>query len=354
MKNFEDVARQSTRRGYGSSACFTFVILVAIAMAFSMTGCATTYKVKPDLIQNFQEPQVPADKTGVYLIRGSKFVGGGRGLWVAVNDAVVADLANSSHVYLELDAGLNTVHFVQAKAGFGYLAVDNKPGELLYAKFDYAGTNTTDVLEKALGQTMVVQTKAVQPLPEKRVNDAYDNLMVNPGVLQYPIMKAADDPLTVDADHAVVRLFRRHGLIDTWAFDVWSQDGYLGSTKGKTYFSVKLKPGRHEFVAVSEHFAVLEADLEANKTYAVELSIGMGWNQAHVKLLPIDLSKDSGVKQVKGWMETLTLNQIDPAVIDSAPVAERIKMGRNFLVDVYQKIANGELDTRKLPANFGQ
>jgi hypothetical protein len=322
-------------------------------MAF-MVGCASTYTVKPDLIKNFQEPQVPADKTGIYFIRGSKFVGGGRGIWIAVNDAVVADLPNASHTYLELDAGINTVHVVQAKAGIGYLAVDNKPGKLLYAKFDYAGTNTTEVLDKALGQTMVMETEAIQPLQEKRVNDAYDNLMINPGLLNYPIMMTAEDKLSPDAGHALVRFYRKGGLIDTWAFDVWSQDGYIGSTKGKTYFSVKLKPGHHKFIAVSEHYAVLEADLEANKTYAIELSVGMGWNQAHVKLLPIDISTDKGNKQVKNWMDTFTANRVDPEVVRSQPIAARINMAHDLLADVLKKIDNGELATRKLPANFGQ
>ncbi len=333
----------------------TFLRLVMVSVfAVFMTGCATTYKVDTTLIKGFQKPVVPADKTGLYVIRGSNFVGGGRGLWVAVNESVVADLSNGSHVYLELDAGLNTLHFVQAKAGFGYLAVDNKPGETIYAKFGYATTGLTEVLDDDLGQTMVVKTDKAVPLEEKKRNDAYDNLLINPGVLDYPIMIDSSEILTVDENLALVRFYRPDKLIATWAFDIWNQDGYIGSTKGGSYFTVKLKPGHHVFISRSERYSVLEAELEAGKEYAVELDVGMGWNQAHIKLLPIDLNTDKGSHKVNDWKDSLKETMVNQKIVESDAIAKRIKMGYDYLSNERKAIASNDEPSRSLPAAFGK
>jgi len=329
-------------------------LVQVVGLAVLMAGCATTYKVDSNLITGFHEPEVPTDKTGIYVIRGSNFVGSGRGLWVAVNDSVVADLPNRSHVYLELDAGLNSLHFVQATAGFGYLAVDNKSGEILYAKFNYGTTGLAEIIDKDLGQTIVMKTDAVMPLEEKRKNDAYDNLLINPGVLDYPIMVESSEILTADKNHAVVRFFRPDSLIASLAFDIWNQDGYIGSTKGGSYFSVKLKPGHHVFISRSERYAVLDAELEADKEYAVELDVGMGWNQAHIKLLPINLNTDKGSRQAKDWKESLKATLVNQEVVESDAIAKRIEMGFDYLDDERKAIANNDAPKRILPATFGK
>ncbi len=329
------------------------IILVGLAVII-MAGCATTYKVDTTLIEGFQKPEVPADKTGLYVIRGSNFVGGGRGLWVAVNESVIADLSNGSHVYLELDVGLNTLHFVQAKVGFGYLAVDNKPGETIYAKFGYATTNLTEVLDDDLGQSIVMKTDAVAPLEEKRRNDAFDNLLINPGVLDYPIMINASEILTADESHALVGFYRPDKLIASWAFDIWNQEGYIGSTKGGSFFTVKLKPGHHVFISRSERYSVLDAELEAGKEYAIELDVGMGWNQAHIKLLPIDLNTDKGSRQTKDWKENLKATMVNQKIVKDDAIAKRIEMGFDYLDNERKAIANNDEPKRSLPATFGK
>lgn len=327
--------------------------LSTLLIAITVTGCATNYKTDMNLIKNFKEPSVPADKTGVYVIRGNNFTGAARGLWVAVDDAVVADLSNSSHVYLELDGGLNSLHFVQGTAGFGYQAIDNKPGEVVYAKFGYATTATTELLDPDLGKTIVMKTTEKQPLTTKRRNDAYDNLLINPGVLGYPIMAASKETLTADADSAVVRFYRPGKLIAQVAFDIWNQDGYVGSTTGGNYFSVKLKPGHHIFLSRSERYSVLDANLEAGKEYAVELSVGMGWNQAHIKLLPIDLNDSAASRKVDSWKSKLKSQQMDQDQLSSDVLAGRIQRGHEYLETQRTAIASGDEPKRDLPASFG-
>ncbi len=327
--------------------------LSLIALSISLfVGCgATSYKIDPNLVENFQTKVVPKDKTGIYVIRGSNFRGSARGLWVAMNDKVVADLPNSSHVYLELDSDLNTLHFVQALAGFGYLNLDNRAGETIFAKFDYGVTNKTEELEPNLGKTIVMKTKEVKPLAEPRRNDAYDNLLVNPGTVGYMLMKEGGEQLTPDAEHAVVTFYRPGKLIKDVNFDIWNQDGFIGSTTGGNYFSVKLKAGKHTFIARSEHYSVLKSNLEANKSYAVEMGVNMGWNQAHIKLLPINLNAKNNVES---WNQKLTPNTVNTEILALPAVAQRISDGHAYLMNVRNKIDKGEVESRELLAEFGK
>jgi len=317
-----------------------------------LTGCsATNYKVESDLIKNFQTRDVPEDKTGVYVIRGSNFKGSVRGLWVAINDNVVADLSNGSHVYLELDAGLNTLHFVQALAGVGYINIDNRAGETIFAKFDYGDTNKTEELEPELGKSIVMSTEEVQPLSEVRKNDAYDNQLVNPSVVGYKFMKEGSEQLAPDTEHAVVTFYRPDTLVEDVNFDIWNQDGYIGSTMGGHYFSVKLKAGKHDFLARSERYSILKSTLEANKSYAVEMDINMGWNQAHIKLLPINLNKDN---EASTWKSKLKYDSLNTETLELPAVKQRILEGHEYLSDIKNKVEKGEVKSRELPVEFGK
>ncbi len=263
------------------------LLWVGVGLALSLTGCATTYKADPKLVAKYQAPPPPAaDQTHVYVVRGSNFQGGARGLWVAVNDKVVADLPNGSHVLLKLPAGINTVHGVQGTAGVGFCAVDNRPGETVFLQFDYAKGKTVEVA-RDLGVSMVMQTKAVAPLAEPRRNDAYDNLLLNPGALGLDLVTQGGEALAPDAQSAVVTFYRGGGVTAELSYSIWSDSAYLGSLTGNSYFQVRLPPGSHTFVARSERFSIVRADLEAGKHYAIDQSVGMGWNQPYVRLIAL-------------------------------------------------------------------
>ncbi len=324
--------------------------LMALAITV-LVGCgATQYKVDPELVGKFQDKEVPEGKTGVYVIRGSNFYGGARGLWVAMNDKVVADLPNGSHVYLELDSQLNTLHFVQGLAGFGYLNLDNRDGETVFAKFEYGVSNKTNELDPELGKSIVMKTKEVQPLSEPRKNDAYDNQIVNPSTVGYQFMSIGGEKLSPDAEHAVVTFYRPDNLIKDVNFDIWSQDGFVGSTKGGYYFSVKLKAGEHTFLALSERYSAIKSTLEAKKSYAVEMDINMGWNQAHIKLLPINMNADN---DVGSWKEKTSYQSINTETLALPSVQQRIAKGRSYLADTLDKVEKGTIESRELPASFG-
>lgn len=150
--------------------------------------------------------------TTVYLIREKKFVGGGRDVWVALNDKVVAAMDNGGHVVLKLKPGLNTLNGVQAKAGFAYAAVDDRPGETVYLLMQYLGGKITEVPAEQ-GLALVKDTKPQQVLAETRPNDGYDNLLVNPELLGLGLIASNAEPMAPDEQSAVINVYRPAKLI---------------------------------------------------------------------------------------------------------------------------------------------
>ncbi len=315
------------------------------------------YQVNPELIKKFYEPKVAGNKTGLYIIRGDNPLLRARSVWVAINDSVVASLPNDSNVYLELDEGFNTLNFVFQTVGYGYLAIDNKPGEVIYVKFDFANTYLSEFLDKDLGKSMVMETVMVKPLTEKRKNDGYDNLIMNPGILDYPVMVESSDVLTPDENYAVVRFYRKDAgtckICPFLIFDVWSKDGYIGSSKDETYFSVRLKPGRHSFYTFYGMYRVLKAELKANMEYAVEIHASRNYNYPAVKLVPVNLKLTSEKRKVNTWKKKLKPISINNEIFNNHTVAERIEMGFSFLNDGVAAVSN-DIAKDYLPEKYGR
>lgn len=292
---------------------------------------------------------VPAEAM-VYLIREKKFVGGGRDIWIALNDRVIGALSNGSHLAIPVKAGLNSVNLVQAKAGWAYATVDNRAGGPVYLKVDYLAGVTTE-LSAEEGQAWLQQTKPVAALDEARPNDAYDNLLINPDLLRLGLMTEGVERLSPDAESAVITFYRPGKLIAAVPFGIWSAEGFVGSLLGSQSFQVRVAPGNQTFVGFSERLSVLKATVEAGKEYAVELDVGMGWNQAHIKLLPLNLGMESA--KVAEWKRTLTLVGTNPAVLETSVVAPRITAGYEYLQSIKAQWAAEDAASRTLEAGFG-
>jgi len=80
----------------------------------------------------------------------------------------------------------------------------------------------------------------------------------------------------------------------------------------------------------------------------------MGWNQAHIKLLPIDLNAKKGSRLVKGWKENLKATMVNQEIIKSDAIAKRIETGYDYLAAERKAITNNDEPKRNLPASFGQ
>ena len=137
---------------------------VVLAMAWSLAPFQVAAQAEAVAETPVATPAQDQETT-VYLIREKKFVGGGRDVWVALNDKVVAAMDNGGHVVLKLKPGLNTLNGVQAKAGFAYTTVDDRPGETVYLLMEYLGGKITEVAAEQ-GLTLVKETKPQQVLAE--------------------------------------------------------------------------------------------------------------------------------------------------------------------------------------------
>lgn len=179
--------------------------------------------------QSSQEAEVPAvsggdQETMLYLIRERKFVGGARGVWVAANDKVVADLDSGTHVLLGLKPGLNTINIVQGKAGFAYTTIDHRAGDTAYLVMDYKAGTLTEVPPDQ-GAALVKATKEKTALAEPRHNDGYDNLLINPALLGFGMIAENVQPIAPDEQSAVISFYRPARLIAPIPFSVWNKEG---------------------------------------------------------------------------------------------------------------------------------
>jgi hypothetical protein len=326
--------------------CVAALLVVSFYMSNGYAAAGNANKVQ----QSFTPPEVAADETNVFVIRESGFVGGARGAWIAANNNVVADLSNGSHVMIKLKSGLNVIHGVQGLAGFGFVPVDNRPGETVYLNLAYTKGEMNEITAEA-ALPLINKTKQIELLPEVRPNTALDDITVNPGRLGFKIMEASDAILEPDDKSAVITFFRSEKLIKAIPFDLWDDSGYVGSLKGGYYFDLRVAPGAHTFISKSEHYAVLKADVAAGKHYYVELEVDLGWNQAHIKILPMDLVKDA--MKING-LKKLTCTALSASMLENAVVKPRIQAGNSYLADVRQKIADGKLPTRELLATQGR
>lgn len=329
-----------------------FAVAGLVCMSIFLSGCgATAYKADPKLIGQYVAPSTPGpDETHVYVIRGSNFVGAARSAWIAANERVVGAVDNASHVLLKLKSGTNTVHAVQGLAGFGFVAIDNRPGETVFLSLDYAKGLMQEV-PRDVGITMVMQTKASEPLAETRENTGYEEGLLNPGRLGLKLMGASNETLAADAKSAVITFMRPAALIKEIAFDVWDESGYVGSLKGGEYFQIRVAPGAHTYFAKSERFAVLKANVEAGKSYFVEYNVTRGWNMAHVQLLPRDATKEDAA--LKKQMTPLTRVALQQATLAQPSVKARLDAGSTYLINTREKVLTGETASRELTSGMG-
>jgi hypothetical protein len=72
---------------------------------------------------------------------------------------------------------------------------------------------------------------------------------------------------------------------------------WIGTNKGKGYFSFTLEPGEHYLCSKAENRSVLKLTVEAGKTYFVQQKIEMGLMKARNKI--VQLSDEEGRKALE-------------------------------------------------------
>lgn len=316
-----------------------------------MSGCGSL-SVDNNSVKSYKKPVVVSnDETLVYIIRESSFVGSARGLWVAHNKDVVADLSSGDYTYFKVKKGINTINLVQGKIGSHYYAIDEVSPEPIFLKFAPMSPALVK-LSKDLGITYVTKYNEVKTFDEKKENDGYINGLLN--LAMYPnfnMMTETNQSVIPDENHAVITFIRSSNFAEALKYTIWSDNGPLGNLEGKSYFQVKVPRGKHYFYVQGEGIYTLEANVEANKNYVIGLDVGMGWMTAYVKLNPIDLSIEKSNNEYNEWKKSCKqMKLIDP--LDSN-IKTRIEMALPEILKIKNNILSGEKDTAELKVEYG-
>ena len=323
---------------------------MAVLVGVSCLSAWSALQAADNLRTSFTPPAVASDETNVVVIRESSFSGATRGVWIAANNNVVAELSGGTHVLIKLKSGLNIVHGVQELKGFGFVAVDNRPGETVYLNLQYKKGEMTEISADA-ALPLINKTQQVELLAEVRPNTALDDITLNPSKLGFSMMEAATSPLEPDDRSAVITFLRYENVFKDHRYDVWDDTGYLGTLVGNQYFSVRVTPGAHTFIAKAQNYAVLKADVAVGKHYYVEMVPDMLGFQPLVRLLPVDPDKDG--KKIKG-IRKLTQLALNASALEAPAVKPRIQAGSALLVGVRKKIAEGKSPAQELNATQGR
>ena len=98
---------------------------------------------------------------------------------------------------------------------------------------------------------------------------------------------------------SLVYIMRSNALASGLNFRVYDKDRFLGPLPSRTYFKYECEPGEHLFWAASENRDFVEANLEANKTYVIDLRGKFGLVIAAVGVEPYSPNVNKHVKRVK-------------------------------------------------------
>ncbi|RLC07265.1 MAG: hypothetical protein DRI57_26175 [Deltaproteobacteria bacterium] len=244
-------------------------------------------------------------------------------------------------------AGVLTVNLLQGNMPLAHYPLDNRPGETVYLYSEYP---KWDVYEVPKDQAIAMITKFTkrETLPTPKPNQRYTTTLMNPGVVGLKLMKPTSSELKPDSEHAIITFVRASGFARNFDIGIWNKSGLLGTLTGKTYFQIRVPPGRHWFFGKSEHWSVVDAEVEAGKNYYIQVALSMGMTQGHVRLLPV--SSDKQKRKLGEWIDASSLMTLDEGAIDDS-VRQRLDAALPLIEKTIQDVNEGKTETRKLSAS---
>lgn len=113
----------------------------------------------------------------------------------------------------------------------------------------------------------------------------------------------AQELLKPSAGKSLLYFVRFNGTGALINFKYFHSDQYLGKFSGINYFAYEADPGEHVFWVGAENREFLEATLEADQVYMIEVRPTMGALKAAVKVLPIDPNDTKTVNKIKKTLD---------------------------------------------------
>ncbi|MCC1483301.1 DUF2846 domain-containing protein [Winogradskyella immobilis] len=131
-------------------------------------------------------------------------------------------------------------------------------------------------------------------------------------------------------------------------FRVYDKDIFLGALPSRAYFTYECDPGEHLFWAASENRDFVEATLEANKTYVIDLKAKIGVFIAAVGIEPYSPSNKKHVKRINRVLK----KHINAKIAKSSRTEEK-KENIEKAMEAYNRIKNNKNSKiKKLTTNM--
>lgn len=127
----------------------------------------------------------------------------------------------------------------------------------------------------------------------------------------------------------MVYIARRETAAAMIKFAIYDGDLPLGKLGARKYFAYECDPGQHAFIAKSENTVYVDANLEAGKTYVLNIKAKMGVVYARVGIVPLCKGTKKFEKQRQKFLEFIEKRKGELLTKDEETKAEEnVKGGK--------------------------
>ena len=141
---------------------------------------------------------------------------------------------------------------------------------------------------------------------------------------------------------ALVYIMRGNNLGGAINFRVYDKDVFLGALPSRAYFTYECDPGEHLFWAASENRDFVEANLEAGKTYVIDLRAKIGIFITAVGLEPYNPDNKRHKKRIKRVLK----NHINANIVHAERTEEKSENIAKAM-EAYNRIKDREVSKIK-------
>ena len=146
------------------------------------------------------------------------------------------------------------------------------------------------------------------------------------------------DISSIDSNTALVTFLRPAWDDNVLQFGMWDGEHFIGHLYSQSYIQYKTTPGKHLFLARSENWACVEAELEGGKSYFIIAETRFGILRSRVALDPISKGDNISEEKINQW-----LTKLHALGVDSAKAEAYAKAGAEMVRKAIDKIEQGKV-----------
>ena len=267
-------------------------------------------------------------------------MGGGIGVWIAINDETVARVRNKKHAVIRAKAGLITLNVAARGQMHASIALDDRPGETVYLRWRL-GDSVLIEMDEAEAEKNLKKSKRMDPIDEVLPNNEKFAALINLPMLGFDLTQPTTQRLEPDDEHAVITFFRRDDG-EKYDFGIWSEHDYVGGLKIEEAIEMRVAAGDHFFLAGNIGTSLLKAHVEAGKRYFAWIDFGAMIGR--VRLTPVEAKQS---KDLQKWLAKVSWLEINPDAI-TPRVQDRAAVMTDYVRSIATRANSGEADFQLL------